>query len=370
MTRDGILNTTAETFFHQLRDDTDFISLIAILASAAEIQALLGGKKGSKKEKKERQSKVEELEKVIEARREELGVDENVMMKQENRVEVKTAPARRARALLWAHLLRMELEDAEMKSGKSDHMSLMTLADCPELDSILVSVQPILTGLVNIALAHNWLSTSTLCMQLQPALVQALPAGLSPLAQLTGITPERATEMELLHKAEGKKWLDKWYNASIDNVTEAKNMAKYWPKLDVVSVEFKGMPSQLSARSFADRSVAGEKVVTPSAIVQLTFKCRYIYPSTPVAKNTVPNGHLVDGPNGHADTTPDDTSDEKRDVKDVAEDVKEIVAEKAEKVVGLKGKEAVAKPEYAPNGYAHAPHWPLVSLVFILAKHS
>jgi len=116
MTRDGILNTTAESFFHQLRDDTDFISLIAILASAAEIAAILG-KKGSKKEKRERQSKVEELEKVIEARREELGVDENVMMKQENRVEVKTAPARRARALLWAHLLRMDLEDAEMKSG-------------------------------------------------------------------------------------------------------------------------------------------------------------------------------------------------------------------------------------------------------------
>ena len=116
MTRDGILNTTAESFFHQLRDDTDFISLIAILASAAEISALLG-KKGSKKEKKERQTKVEELEKVIEARREELGVDENVMMKQENRIEVKTAPARRARALLWAHLLRMDLEDAEMKSG-------------------------------------------------------------------------------------------------------------------------------------------------------------------------------------------------------------------------------------------------------------
>lgn len=116
MTRDGILNTTAETFFHQLRDDTDFISLIAILASAAEIHALLG-KKNSKKEKKERQSKVEDLEKVIEARREELGVDDSVMMKQENRVEVKTGPARRARALLWAHLLRMELEDGEMKAG-------------------------------------------------------------------------------------------------------------------------------------------------------------------------------------------------------------------------------------------------------------
>jgi translocation protein SEC63 len=114
-----------------------------------------------------------------------------------------------------------------------------------ELDSILLTIQPLLTGLVNISLAHNWLATSTLCMSLQPALVQALPVGLSPLAQLTGITPERATEMEIVHKAEGKRWLDKWYKADIEGVSEAKNMAKYWPKLDVVSAEFKGasMPS-------------------------------------------------------------------------------------------------------------------------------
>ena len=78
-------------------------------------------------------------------------------------------------------------------------------------------------------------------MSLQPALVQALPVGLSPLAQLTGITPERGTELELVHKAEGKKWLDQWYKADIENVKEAKETAKYWPKLDVVSAEFKGM---------------------------------------------------------------------------------------------------------------------------------
>jgi len=46
--------------------------------------------------------------------------------------------------------------------------------------------------------------------------------------------------MEIVHKAEGKRWLDKWYKADIEGVTEAKNMAKYWPKLDIVSAEFKG----------------------------------------------------------------------------------------------------------------------------------
>lgn len=119
MTRDGILNSTAEAFFHQIRDDTDFVSLVAILASAAEIHALLSKKKGSKKERKDRQTRVEELEKVFDARKEELAISEDVLMKNEHRVEVKTAPARRARALLWCHLLRIELEDAEMKSGES-----------------------------------------------------------------------------------------------------------------------------------------------------------------------------------------------------------------------------------------------------------
>jgi len=77
----------------------------------------------------------------------------------------------------------------------------------------------------------------------------------------------------------------------------------------------------------------------------------------------MPNGHLIDGPNAHAESeeeTKEDSSDEKRELKDVAEDVKDAVVDKAEKVVGTKGKDA-AKPEYPANGYAHAPHWPLVS---------
>lgn len=111
--------------------------------------------------------------------------------------------------------------------------------------------------------------------------------------------------------------------------------------------------------------MAGEKVVTPSAIVQLTFKCRYIYPSTPVSKE-LPNGHLSDIPNGHVDSdeNKDDSSDEKRDLKAAVVDAKDAVLDKAEKVTGQKGKEAV-KPEYPANGYAHAPHWPLVCLILL-----
>lgn len=73
--------------------------------------------------------------------------------------------------------------------------------------------------------------------------------------------------MELVHKAEGKKWLNKWYKADIDNVTEAKNMAKYWPQLDVVSAEFKGM----SFAHAADVRANVQWLARRSSLLRLSF---------------------------------------------------------------------------------------------------
>ena len=119
MTRDGILNGTAELYFHFLREDTDFTALVALLASSVEFASLLAGKKrGSKKERKDRQAKIEELEKEIDAKKEELGVEENPIMRKESKVGVTSAVARRVRALLWSHLLRMDLPEKELRDGQ------------------------------------------------------------------------------------------------------------------------------------------------------------------------------------------------------------------------------------------------------------
>ena len=119
LTRDGILNGTAELFFHYLQEDTDYVSLVALLSCALEFAPLLGGKRrGSKKERKERQARVDELDKELDAKREDMVVVDDPRMKKENRVVVSTAVARRARALLWAHLLRFDLKDKELESGK------------------------------------------------------------------------------------------------------------------------------------------------------------------------------------------------------------------------------------------------------------
>ncbi|ORY28616.1 Sec63 Brl domain-domain-containing protein [Naematelia encephala] len=345
LTRDGILNPTAELFFHQIRDDTDFVSLVTLLASALELNAILGNKKkAGKKERKERQSKLEGLEKEVERRRIEFGVEESPIMKKDSRVTVTTAVARRAKALLWAHMLRIDLDDAEFQL---------------ELESVLRATPPLINAMLNIALAHNWLNTSLLVTKLQPSLAQGLPANASPLAQLPGISPEQAIELEIVKSLEGRRWLEKWVKTDSDSVsTEAKEVAKRWPQLEITHAEFK---------------VVGEKVVSPSSIVQLLFQCRYVYAttSTTKAKPALPNGHSEQ--NGHAidaDSVADvedavikveadgDAKERDVDIKEKVREVKEAIVEAVEeKEIGRKGKKD-EKKVWTPNGYAHAPRWP------------
>lgn len=115
-----MLNPTAELFFHYLREDTDYLSLVALLAGAVEFAPLLAGKKrGSKKERKDRQSKIDELEKELEEKKVELDMEEDPVMKKDSRIGVQNASAKRARALIWAHMLRHELVDKELRDGQS-----------------------------------------------------------------------------------------------------------------------------------------------------------------------------------------------------------------------------------------------------------
>ena len=126
-------------------------------------------------------------------------------------------------------------------------------------------------------------------------------------------------------------------------------------------------------------SVVGEKVVTPSSIVQIAFQCRYVYPTTPSTtaglavsekpKLALPNGdsHSENGDATQAESVTEvedavpsiDTEkvSEKVSNDEKVADLKEAILDK---VVARKGK-AVEKRVFPPNGYAHAPRWPFVS---------
>lgn len=248
-TRDNVLNGSAEYFFHSLRDDTDFVTLITIFSGAKEFAHLLDPKASShgrmaKKARKELYSQVEELEKHLDARRADLGIDESATLKKDSRVSVGSAGQRKARALLWAHLLRYDMNGD--KALMAEQRKLLDLAP------------PLLQSMANISQAHGWLKTSLLCLRLQAALAQAVPLGFTPVAQLPGVELEEAERVAVEGGYEGDKWLDRLIldkqgeKAGVNQLEkgekedkmqlsqEAREVAKGWYKLDVVSAEFKG----------------------------------------------------------------------------------------------------------------------------------
>ncbi|KAI9635000.1 Sec63 Brl domain-containing protein [Dioszegia hungarica] len=345
-TRDNILNTSAEYFFHNLREDTDFLNLITILAGALEFQTILGlatkakGKgKPSKKERKEKTGRVEEVEALLDERREALGLGESITMRPENRVAVGSAAQRRARVLIWGHLLRWDFDERDFRDDQR---------------AVLLAVQPLLTAISNISLAHGWLSTSLLSLRLQSALVQAIPAGSSPLAQLPGVSLDKAEELQWTKAAEGRRWIEKFAKADVaDDVdlVEAKRVAEGWPRFEIVDAEFK---------------VEGEKVVSPSSIVSLNFRVRYVAPSASKRKSiSVPNGDVPAGSNGDVEKAVQAISDEEKDIEEGANtDLKEKVGDLKEKIADVvsdktgKKDEKEKEKEWEKNGYAHAPFWP------------
>lgn len=328
LTRDNILNATAERFFHSLAEDTDFTNLIALLAGSLEVAAVVGGNKVSKKVKKAKQSKIEELEAKINEAKEQNGIEEDPLMKVTSRVGVTSGADRRARALIWAHLLRIDLEDSEMRNDQL---------------AVLRVLPPLLNAITNIALAHNWLSVSLRCIQLQPALVQAMPPSVSPLAQLPGFSFEEGFEQQITKKAEGDKWLEKWVRVR-EGSDKAFEVAKYWPRLEVIDAEFK---------------VDDSKIVTPGSIVSLIAKVRYVYPTTALSSRAKPVPMLPKSEPAKLEKEKEDNEEAKL-VEEVKEAVKEV-NEKDEKPTVKEMQEKIVEKKEAKevvNGFAHAPRWP------------
>ena len=105
--------------------------------------------------------------------------------------------------------------------------------------AMLRALPTILTALLNISLARNWLSTSLLVVRLQASLVQALPPNASPLAQLPDLDPEEAFALEMTAEAEGKRWAEKAISKKCLE-GEAVQVAQTWPRLEITHAEFKG----------------------------------------------------------------------------------------------------------------------------------
>jgi translocation protein SEC63 len=122
LTKDGALSSTAELFFHNLVEDISFEALLALIASAFEIKSILASKSNSKKLKRSRQNQTEALEKKIKAESERLGMGDVLAAgwasERSKGVVLPNPVNRRAVALLWSHLLRIEDIETELLDGE------------------------------------------------------------------------------------------------------------------------------------------------------------------------------------------------------------------------------------------------------------
>lgn len=275
ITKDGALNDTAELFFKELKEDIKFPQLIGLVASAFEFRTLLGVasakkiEKGlTKKDRRARSIQTDELEKTVTAKADSLDLGMGPVL-----VSLPTAPAKRAAALIWSHLLRI------------DDLSPDLLEERRQVLNIIPSILP---SLLNMALAYHWLSTSSLIMSLSARLVQASPNDDIPLVQLPGVDIDWANKLSIdIPELQEDGWQDKVTEVlqtssttsvadvksklsekaeteteteaveELKNLTErSKEMMKQIPRLHVTEANF---------------SVEGEDQVTPGSLIQFTY---------------------------------------------------------------------------------------------------
>ena len=254
-TKDGVVNTTAQTYFQHLRDDTNASRIFALLAISEEFSDAKLDKLGPKHRDEPALAK---LETQVRAKLDEYGPEWFLID------SFKNASIRKALVLLYAHTLRIDSGNKRIEQEK-----LRYAAKAVQL----------INALMSISLAHNWLETTLLLMQFTQCLVQAVPLQDLPTAellQLPHMTPE------LVKKLQESNSLAKLGIQGFWKIPDAERKAvltgagvapkeyeqmvavtSTWPRLELVDAFFK---------------VSGERLVTTGAIVQFVVKLRLLPP--------------------------------------------------------------------------------------------
>ncbi|PYH45794.1 J domain-containing protein [Aspergillus saccharolyticus JOP 1030-1] len=251
-TKERVLVASAGNIFREFRDDITDGGIINALSSGDEFKEMLRGPRSD--------AGLAKLEKKVLA-------EDSSYLTPEDRAAIKgldDSSRRKALALLWAYLGRVDLEDATLNGEKY------------EAAPIALSLNEAFTA---IALAFGNLRPILGSFRTAQHLIQAVAPGSSPLLQLPHFTPNLVQAIEGVDSKEHftvQKFMSlpeaERYSLTVGagllsekQYTTAINVAKQLPVLDVSRAFFK---------------VMGEKVITPSSLVQLVVKARFIPPGT------------------------------------------------------------------------------------------
>lgn len=270
-TKERVLVASAGNIFREYKDDITEGGIISALSAGEEFKDMLKGARA--------ESGLAKLEKRVLA-------EDNKFLSAKDRAALKqldSSSRRKALALLWAYLGRINLGDASLDAGKKT-FELFCLETCANWDSAeKYEAAPVALSLTEaftaIALAFGNLGPIVGAFKTSQNIIQAVAPGSSPLLQLPNFTDavvksvegedskEHLTVQKYMELPEAQRrsltvgpglLSDKQYN---DAVTVAKQL----PALQPERIFFK---------------VMGEKVITPSSLVQLVVKARFIPPGT------------------------------------------------------------------------------------------
>ncbi|GLA48152.1 secretory subunit [Aspergillus niger] len=249
-TKERVLVASAGNIFREYKEDITDGGIVNALSSGAEFKEMLEGPKMD--------AGLAKLEKKVLA-------EDSTFLSPEDREVIKgldESSRRKALALLWAYLGRVDLEDTTLNGEKY------------EAAPIALSLNEAFTA---IALAFGNVRPILGSFRTSQHLIQAVAPGSSPLLQLPHFTEEVVKSVEGADAKEHftvQKFMsipeDKRRSLTVGaglmsekQYTSAVTVAKQLPVLEVSRAFFK---------------VMGEKVITPSSLVQLVVKARFIPP--------------------------------------------------------------------------------------------
>lgn len=254
--KEGVLMESANNLFRQYDEAMDEAGIIAALSAGKEFDALLRGDQA--------EAGLSKIEARITAEGDASPFAAGLSLKDKERLEdLDSGVRRKALALLWAYLGRVDLDDAALTRAKYD---------------IALVARTLNKSFAAIALAYGNKGPIAGSFYANQHLIQALSPKASPLLQLPHFTPKIAMAVEGDSKthmtvqkfmdlpdaqrrrlAVGKGLLtEDQYRASV-------HVGKQLPYLRVAKAFFK---------------VTGERVIIPSSLVSLVIKGRFIPPGT------------------------------------------------------------------------------------------
>ncbi|KAG8836210.1 secretory subunit [Serendipita sp. 399] len=227
-TKDGVHAKTAGIFFKDMSEDATPATLVSSLSRGLEVE---------KPQLLKRFKLSDEIRALEQQVHQKLGSAADAIYS-----NLKSKESKLAFTLLYAHLLRIDIPSASLRSAQRD----------------LILQTPVLLGsILAMALGHGWLPTTIEIMHLHAYFSQALLPGRSNLLQFPVITEDALD-------GDRSAGLGKLLELVKDDPSKAKSLlvaVSHISRIDVYDASFK---------------VVGERIITPGAFVQLVFKVRQV----------------------------------------------------------------------------------------------